>query len=239
MASESDEFDKHIENLKSDVKQSFARVYTSLKARELKTLRQLDAIRKQCQDDKDLKSNCVQNIRIFYENESTLLDNVHKYGAIDFEKIKFDSKTFTLEDYVSPENDHMYSYKTVEELTEEVKREELEAIEEAALIQVTTNENCVCYVKIKPEEVSKQFRDVEMNVSPKKVCENCPSSLSSNIVECAESRDSTEDEKSDTSDPDVKKIDPTDDWLNSIKSQTETEPSQVADVMEHSTIACV
>lgn len=225
--------------LKSDVKKSFARVYTSLKARELKTLRQLDALSKQCQDDKDLKSNCVQNIRICFENESTLLDNIHKYGAIDFEKIQFDSKTFTLEDYVSPENDHMYSYKTVEELTEEAKKEELEAIEEAALIQVTTNENCVCYVKIKPEEVSKQFRGIEINASPVKVCENSPNSLSSHILESPESLEGTEDEKSDISDPDVKKIDPTDDWLNSIKSQTETEPSQVADVMEHSTIACV
>lgn len=225
--------------LKSSVKQSFARVYASLKARELKTLRQLDVLRKQCQDDKDLKKNCVQNIRICFDNESTLLDNVSNYGVIDFEKLNFDNNTFTLEDYVSPEDDHMYSYKTLEDLTKEISDDDLEAIEEAALKQITTTENCVCYVNIKSEEVAKQFRDVETNLSPINVCETCPSSLDNNAAECADSRESTEDEKSDSSDVDMKKIDPTDDWLNSIKSQTETEPSQVTDVMEHSTIACL
>ncbi|XP_075970915.1 uncharacterized protein LOC142973191 [Anticarsia gemmatalis] len=239
MASESDEFDKNIENLKSNVKQCFARVYANLKARELKTLRQLDAIRKQCQDDKDLKRNCVQNIRICFDNESTLLDNVSSYGVIDFEKLNFDSNTFTLEDYVSPEDDHMYSYKTIEELTKEVKNEDLEAIEEAALKQITSTENCVCYVNIRSGEVSKQFRDVETNEAVVEVVENGPNSLNNIVTECTESRESTEDEKSDSSDTDTKKIDPTDDWLNSIKSQTETEPSQVTDVMEHSTIACL
>lgn len=222
--------------LKTDVRASFVRVYATLKARELKTLRQLDAIRKQCQDDKDLKRNCVQNIHICFENESTLLNNVSNYGVIDFEKLNFDSNTFTLEDYVSPEDDHMYSYKTIEEVTKEVNAD-LEAIEEAALKQITATENCVCYVNIKSEDVSKKFRDLEPHTSPVKICESNQSSFDNNEVECPESI--TEDDKSDSSDADVKKIDPTDDWLNSIKNQTETEPSQVTDVMEHSTIACL
>ncbi|RVE47227.1 hypothetical protein evm_008095 [Chilo suppressalis] len=75
MASDTDELFQNIENIKSTVRQSFARVYASLKARELKTLRQLDALRKQCQDDKDLLKNCVQNIQIRYDNESILLEN--------------------------------------------------------------------------------------------------------------------------------------------------------------------
>ncbi|CAH0626805.1 unnamed protein product [Chrysodeixis includens] len=237
MASDSDDFDEIIENLKTNVRASFARVYATLKARELKTLRQLDVIRKQCQDDKDLRRNCVQNIHICFENKSTLLDNVSKYGVIDFEKLNFDSNMFTLEDYVNPEDDHMYSYKTIEEVTKEVGEDDLEAIEEAALKEITSTENCVCFVNIKSEEVSKKFRDVEPSTSPVKVCGSSHSSFDNNEVECPESV--TEDDKSDSSDNDVKKIDPTDDWLNSIKGQTETEPSQVTDVMEHSTIACI
>ncbi|CAH0700188.1 unnamed protein product [Spodoptera exigua] len=244
MASDSDDFDKNIENLKSSVRASFARVYATLKARELKTLRQLDAISKQCQDDKDLKRNCVQNIHICFNNESTLLENVSNYGVIDFEKLNFDSNTFTLEDYVNPEDDHMYSYKTIEEVTKEVgeKEADIEAIEEAALKQITATENCVCYVNIKSEEVSKKFRNLEISSSPVKLSESETnhSSFDNNEIECLNCPESiVEDNESDSSDADVKKIDPTDDWLNSIKGQTETEPSQITDVMEHSTIACL
>ncbi|XP_063621773.1 uncharacterized protein LOC134793997 [Cydia splendana] len=232
MASDPDDFDQNIENLKATVKQSFARIYASLKARELKTLRQLDAIRKQCQNDNDLKRNCVQNIHISYDNESTLLENVSDYGLIDLEKLNFDNSIFTLEEYVSPNDDHMYSYKTIEELSKE--KDENLAIEEAALRQLTRTENCVCYVNIRTEEVSKQFREVIIDPVPVKPAQE---------PECVENKEAisenvTEDEKSDSSDPEVVKIDPTDDWLNSIKSQTETEPSQVSDVMEHSTITC-
>ncbi|XP_063379529.1 uncharacterized protein LOC134666310 [Cydia fagiglandana] len=232
MASDPDDFDQNIENLKATVKQSFARIYASLKARELKTLRQLDAIRKQCQNDNDLKRNCVQNIHISYDNESTLLENVSDYGVIDLEKLNFDNSIFTLEEYVSPNDDHMYSYKTIEELNKE--KDENLAIEEAALRQLTRTENCVCYVNIRTEEVSKQFREVIIDPAPVKPAQE---------PECVENKEAisenvTEDEKSDSSDPEVVKIDPTDDWLNSIKSQTETEPSQVSDVMEHSTITC-
>ncbi|XP_063532571.1 uncharacterized protein LOC134743157 [Cydia strobilella] len=232
MASDPDDFDQNIENLKATVKQSFARIYASLKARELKTLRQLDAIRKQCQNDNDLKRNCVQNIHISYDNESTLLENVSDYGLIDLEKLNFDNSIFTLEEYVSPNDDHMYSYKTIEELNKE--KDENLAIEVAALRQLTRTENCVCYVNIRTEEVSKQFREVIIDpvpVKPAQEPENCENqkAISENV---------TEDEKSDSSDPEVVKIDPTDDWLNSIKNQTETEPSQVSDVMEHSTITC-
>lgn len=218
--------------LKSTVKQSFARVYASLKARELKTLRQLDALRKQCQDDKDLKRNCVQNIQVLYENESALLDNVSNYGVIDFEKLNFDSSTFILEDYVSPNDDHMYSYKTIEELTKDDDNKELEAIEEAALKEVTKTNDCICNVNIRSEDVSKQFRDINTIVTPIKASDVSLNSSDSIEVDCAEV-----DEKSDSSDSDQKKINPTDDWLNSIKSQTETEPA-LADAMEHSTITC-
>ncbi|XP_063361565.1 uncharacterized protein LOC134650541 [Cydia amplana] len=232
MASDPDDFDQNIENLKATVKQSFARIYASLKARELKTLRQLDAIRKQCQNDNDLKRNYVQNIHISYDNESTLLENVSNYGLIDLEKLNFDNSIFTLEEYVSPNDDHMYSYKTIEELNKE--KDENLAIEEEALRQLTRTENCVCYVNIRTEEVSKQFREVIIDPVPVKPAQE---------PECCENKETisenvTEDEKSDSSDPEVVKIDPTDDWLNSIKSQTETEPSQVSDVMEHSTITC-
>lgn len=220
--------------LKVTVRKSFARVYAALKARELKTLRQLDALCKQCQDDKDLTRNSVQNIHISYENESTLLDNVSNYGAIDFKKLNFDSKTFTLEDYVSPNDDHMYSYKTIEEVTKDEDSLELGAIEEAALKEVTRTEDCVCFVNIRTEDVSRQFRDLEPNTSPVKTC--CDSVAEVVTVQSADV--CTDEEKSDNSDEDKKKIDPTDDWLNSIKGQTETEPSQVTDVMEHSTITC-
>ncbi|XP_047986541.1 uncharacterized protein LOC125226580 [Leguminivora glycinivorella] len=228
MASDPDDFDQNIENLKATVKQSFARIYASLKARELKTLRQLDAIRKQCQNDNDLKRNCVQNIHISYDNESTLLENVSNYGLIDLEKLNFDNSIFTLEEYVSPNDDHMYSYKTIEELSKE--KDENLAIEEAALRQLTRTDNCVCYVNIRSEEVSKQFREDPVAVPMQEPeCVENKEAISGNV---------TEDEKSDSSDPEVVKIDPTDDWLNSIKGQTETEPSQVSDVMEHSTITC-
>lgn len=259
MASDSDDFEKNIENvsvfqlkhslkfvrmvlkhilfyfqLKSTVRQSFARIYASLKARELKTLRQLDALRKQCQDDKDLKRNCVQNIQIRYDNESALLDNVSNYGVIDFEKLNFDSSTFLLEDYVSPNDDHMYSYKTIEEVTKDDDNMELEAIEEAAIKEVTRTDNCVCFVNIRSEDVSRKFRDLDSSASPIKTCDVSLNSSESNEVECA---DNADDEKSVSSDSDAKKINPTDDWLNSIKNQTETEPV-LADVMEHSTITC-
>ncbi|CAH2075561.1 unnamed protein product, partial [Iphiclides podalirius] len=210
MACDLDELEKNIENLRAIVRQSFARIYASLKARELKTLRQLDAIRKQCQDDKDLKRNCVQSIEISYENEPVILENISKFGAIDFEKLNFDSKTFTLEDYVSPDDDHMYLYKTIEDVTKKEDINDLEAIEEAALKEVTSTENCIASDKI-----------IESNVNDDN---ECPVVLEDEISEC--------------SDSEMKKINPTDDWLNSIKNQTETEPTQVTDVMEHSTITC-
>ncbi|KAJ0179697.1 hypothetical protein K1T71_004288 [Dendrolimus kikuchii] len=238
MANDADDFDKVIENLKSTVKTSFAHIYASLKARELKTLRQLDAIRKQCQDDSELMRNCVQNIRICYDNETNLLDNVSNFGAIDFKELNFDSRIFSLEDYVSPEDDHMYLYKTIEDLS---KDDDLNAIEEAALKQITTTEDCVCFVNIRSEEVARRFRDVDIEPPKSPVNPPCEIEVVNNEneeveLECIECN--SEEEKSNTSDLEVKKIDPTDDWLNSIKGQTETEPIQVADVMEHSTIAC-
>lgn len=199
-------------------------------------MRQLDALRKQCEDDKDLTKNCVQNIHINYENESTLLENVSNYGIIDFEKLNFDSNTFTLEDYVSPNDDHMYCYKTIEELTKEEDNKEMEAIEEAALKEITRTDNCVCYVHIRTEDVSKKFRYLDTNTTPEKVLEN--DVIEVKEAECVETSETSAEEKSENSDEEQKKIDPTDEWLNSIKGQTETEPSQVTDVMEHSTITC-
>lgn len=195
-------------------------------------MRQLDALRKQCVDDKDLTKNCVQNIHIKYENESTLLENVSNYGVIDLEKLNFDSNTFTLEDYVSPNDDHMYCYKTIEELTKEEDKE-MEAIEEAALKEITRTDNCVCYVHIRTEDVSKKFRYLDTNTSAEKA--RNVDVIEVKEAECAET---SAEEKSENSDEELKKIEPTDDWLNSIKGQTETEPSQVTDVMEHSTITC-
>lgn len=218
------------------MKKSFARIYATLKARELKTLRQLDAIRKQCEDDKDLMGNCVRDLHLCFGNESNLLENIYNYSAIDFETIKFDSKIFTLEDYVSPESDHMYSYKTIEELTKTIEPD-LD-IEEAALKQVTAAEGCVCYVNIRSEDVSKQFRDPP--ISPRKAIDESVSD--SKEVKCTNVNDEKrlkEESVSPESDADVKKIEPTDEWMNSIKSQTETEPTQITDVMEHSTITCI
>lgn len=217
------------------MKASFARIYATLKARELKTLRQLDAIRKQSQDIKDLKKNCQQNIRICFDNEPILLENINKYSAIDFECLNLDSSAFVLEDYINPEYDHMYSYKDLTNV------EDL-AIEEAALKQITATENCVCYVNIRTEEVSKRFRDSIPVVTELHPEDSKLDSVCEDAVESLEVVISTTEEKSyasDTSDAEVKKIDPTDDWLNSIKNQTETEPSQNVDVMEHSTIACL
>lgn len=219
------------------MKKSFARIYATLKARELKTLRQLDAIHKHCENDKDLMRNCVQDLHLCFGNESNLLENIYNYGAIDFEKIKLDSKIFSLEDYISPENDHMYSYKTIEELTN--VEPDLD-IEEAALKLITSTEGCVCYVNILPEDVSKQFRDPP--VSPiKRKTTSAESVSKSKENECPiidEEKSIGDKSLSSESDPDVKKIEPTDDWLNSIKNQTETEPTQITDVMEHSTITC-
>ncbi|KPJ01608.1 hypothetical protein RR46_08645 [Papilio xuthus] len=235
MACESDEFETNINNLRAAVRKSFARIYASLKARELKTLRQLDVIRKQCQDDKDLKRNCAKNIEIKYDNESMLLENIGNYGIIDFEKLNFDSSTFILEDYVSPNDDHMYSYKTIEEVTKEEDNGDLEAIEEAALKEVISTDNCVCFVTVQTEDVSKKFRNLDNDVITINVITKENNHVSENDEsDCPEI---VEDEKNE-SDSDVKKINPTDDWLKSIKSQTETEPSQVTDVMEHSTITC-
>lgn len=209
-----------------------------MKARELKTLRQLDAIRKQCEDNKDFERNCVQNIKICYNNESSLLDYINNYGVIDFKRLSFDNNTFILEDYISPNDDHMYSYKTIEDITMKEDVEEIEAIEEAALKQITETKDCVCYVNIQTQEVSKKFRDLDANVIPvdNSICkiEDCIDIP--NEPECVETN--TDEERSECSDTDLKKINPTDDWLNSIKNQTETEPSQINDVMEHSTITC-
>ncbi|XP_023936904.2 uncharacterized protein LOC112045071 [Bicyclus anynana] len=236
MAGDPDDLEQNIENLKTSVRKSFARIYASLKARELKTLRQLDAIHKQCQDNKELEKNCVQNINISYSDESTLLDIVSNFGVIDFERLSFDNSTFILEDYISPNDDHMYSYKTIEEITE---NEDIEAIEEAALEQITKTEDCVCIVNVKTEAISKKFRDINADLNAQKV------NVNNEVHECKdiETVDNnletfTEDGNLHDSDPEVIKINPTDDWLNSIKNQTETEPTQVTDVMEHSTIAC-
>ncbi|KAJ2946872.1 hypothetical protein O0L34_g16204 [Tuta absoluta] len=205
MASDSDDFDVNIENIKTTVRQSFARVYAALKARELKTLRQLDALRKQCENNKDLTRHCVQNIHINYE------------------------------DYVSPNDDHMYSYKTIQDLSQTEHNKELEAIEEAALKEITKTDDCVCYVAIRTEDVSKQFREIETKKSH--VIPPCDS-VEAPVVVTVEEEKNENSENSEEDCHSEKKIEPTDDWLNSIKSQTETEPTQVTDVMEHSTITC-
>ncbi|XP_041976662.1 uncharacterized protein LOC121731333 [Aricia agestis] len=237
MAADSDDFEQNIENLKESVKKSFAHIYSSIKARELKTLRQLDAIRKQCQDNKDLQRNCIKNVSISYESKSILLENINRFGEIDFEKLSFDNSTFLIEEYVSPNDDHMYCYKTIEDLTID-NDENLAAIEEAALKQITDTSDCVCTVNIQSDEVSKKFRDT--NCIPA----NADSPCSSKDNSLSESKDKStnaliEEENSECSEADSKKIDPTDEWLNSIKNQTETEPSQATDVMEHSTIKCL
>ncbi|XP_034824727.1 uncharacterized protein [Maniola hyperantus] len=238
MAGGPDDLEQNIENLKTSVRKSFARIYASLKARELKTLRQLDAIRKQCQDNKGLERNCVQNINISYSDESTLLDIVSNYGVIDFERLSFDNTTFILEDYISPNDDHMYSYKTIEDITE---KEDIEAIEEAALKQITETDDCVCIVNIQSDEVSRKFREFDANIDVSAPRTNIDKEVDEcKDIETVENKleSLTDGENLDSSDPEVKKIQPTDDWLNSIKNQTETEPTQVTDVMEHSTITC-
>lgn len=223
--------------LKAAVKKSFALVYSTLKARELKTLRQLDAIRKHCQSDKALQANCVQNIHISYDNESTLINNINNFGEIDFEKLNFDSSTFVVEDYVSPHSDHMYSYKCIEDLT---LHDDLEAIEEAALKQITNTKDCVCYVNIRTEDVSRKFREVNIQSPVKSACDSSFNSMKDVNEYLDKSPEIITDSKSECSESEeVKKIDPTDEWLNSIKNQTETEPTQASDVMEHSTIACL
>ncbi|CAF4904242.1 unnamed protein product [Pieris macdunnoughi] len=227
MADEFAEISDDIEKLKSIVRKSFARIYASLKARELKTLRQLEAIYKHCQDNEDQKKNCVKSIEISYDNESELLNNIGKYGAVEFDNLNFDSSTFLLEDYVSPYDDHMYLYKSIEDM------KELEIIEEAALKEITKNEDCVCNVTIRPEDVAKNFRNME----PDEATIECNSKedldTSINTVET-----SSQDDTSESSENDVKKIEPTEDWLNTIKNQTETEPLHTTDLMEHSTIVC-
>ncbi|CAK1552825.1 unnamed protein product [Leptosia nina] len=233
MAEEIDGLHNDIEKLKSIVRKSFARIYASLKARELKTLRQLEAIHKQCQDNEELRRNCVQNIQISYDNEDALLENISNYGTVEFEKLNFDSSTFILEDYVSPYDDHMYMYKTIEDVTNGEDVKELEIIEEAALKEITKTEDCVCYVNIRPEDVSKKFRNVEPEIVKGSNSDENDLSGSLTTIE-----NDTQDSTSESSDQEVKKIEPTDDWLNTIKNQTETEPLQVTDVMEHSTITC-
>ncbi|KAI5644024.1 hypothetical protein NE865_03935 [Phthorimaea operculella] len=206
MASDPDDFDVNIENLKTTVKQSFARVYAALKARELKTLRQLDALRKHCENNQDLKRHCVQNIHINYE------------------------------DYVSPNDDHMYSYKTIQDLSLMGDNKELEAIEEAALKEITKTDDCVCFVAIRSEDVSKQFREIETKKPVEPSCDSVEAPVV--VTEVIEDDKNENSENSEEDCHSEKKIEPTDDWLNSIKSQTETEPTQVTDVMEHSTITC-
>ncbi|XP_045493174.1 uncharacterized protein LOC123692464 [Colias croceus] len=238
MANEFDGIDEDLENLKALVRKSFARIYATLKARELKTLRQIDVIRKQCQGNQDITRNCVQNIQINYDNETTLLDNIRKYGAVEFDKLNFDNSTFIIEDYVSPDDDHMYSYKTIEDVTNGEDIKDLETIEEAALKEITETEDCVCFVNIRSEDVAKKFRDVEPETSSKE--SNCSDEINLHVVGSkeVENEDPPMEEISENVDEEVKKIEPTDDWLNTIKNQTETEPSQVTDVMEHSTITC-
>lgn len=203
----------------------------------MKTLRQLDALCKQCQDDNDLARNCIREIRVSFDTETTILDNIYNYGAINLEKLNFNSKTFSLEDYVKPEDDHMYLYKTIEEATKGKSKEELE-IEVAALKQITATNDCVCYVEINRDEVSHKFSDERSH----KFSELEPTApeLSEDDVADSNCVEITEEEKSSSSESDseVKKLEPTDDWMNSIKNQIETEPSQVTDDMEHSTIAC-
>lgn len=214
------------------MRRSFALIYATLKARELKTLRQLDAISKQCLNDKD-----VHNINISYENEATLLDNINNYGVIDLEKLNFDNNTFVIEDYICPNDDHLCSYKCIEDLTKD--EPDLNAIEEAALKQITSTNDCVCTVHIRPEDVSRNFRE-ETRSQVKSACNsscNVSNVIEDNIEQPLESATKVVSENDDSI-LDMKKIEPTDEWLNSIKNQTETEPTQTNDLMEHSTIVC-
>ncbi|GBP10338.1 hypothetical protein EVAR_5654_1 [Eumeta japonica] len=130
----------------------------------------------------------------------------------------------------------MYLYKCIEQVTE--NESDLREIQEAALKQITSTTDCVCYVSIRAEEVSKQFKDLKKDSvveyscdSIVSICEN-PDTKSENVAQSEEKLVETKDVA------EIKKINPTDDWLNLIKTQTETEPVQLSDVMEHSTITC-
>lgn len=240
----------NFDTLKSKVKESFERIYACLKARELKSLRQLDVISKHCRDDQNLIKNYLQNIKIRFDNEPGLLKNINEYGSIDFENLCLDSSIFSLEEYISPESDHMYSYKGLKD-----ERKDF-AIKEAALRKITSTQNCNCCVNITSKDVSKQFCETEKNVTNITKSEKCNKidystcngdgdstcecsdkilEVNSKIIPNKANEVGTNlGNNSDISeDMEIKKNNSTENWLNLIKGQTETEPT---DGMEHSNI---
>lgn len=236
-----------------EVRQTFAKVYSALRARELQTIRQIDAIWKQCGNGTllSVERNCLQNINISYGNETSLFTEIHNFGIIDFAKLNIDSNIFTMEEYINPEEDHMYSYKCLDDICPEQDSDDsLETIiNHNAIKQITQNNQCVCYVNIPASEVDRKFKDSEY-VSEVSDDSSSDSSDTSNkdkdfneknvrntnsvnndiLVICDETRSKCDIINN--------KLNPTQDWLNHIINETETEPSQVLDLMEHTTIEC-
>lgn len=223
--------------MKLEVRRSFARVYAALKARELQTLRQIEAVGRRLAPGHAR----LPPIDISFVNENAIFDEIRKFGAVDFQKLSLDGDAFVMEDYISPDDDHMYSYKCLNDSKDSDSSFEA-AIEEDAIKQITNVDRCVCYVKVSPEEIPKKFRE-PASVSSDSICSPDVSegkrsdedSGSFTIVNDEDDASSASDDKSKT---DAEKPNPTQDWLNKIINETETEPSQIIDLMEHSAIEC-
>lgn len=200
------------------MRKSFARISDNLRARELQILRQLNAIRKQCQVDEELKRNCVQNLKVSYENESKLLDSVKSYVIIDFERVNFANSFLSelssnlssnfddLNDRAYESNTIIYSKGEVQSNKSTCRSNNMYNMDNNGVATSNTSQNY---------SDSNHYND-DSNAYNK-----------DSEKQCIEGEESYKKRKNS-----VKKKEPTDDWLESIKTETDAEPV-AKDMMEH------
>lgn len=190
------------------VQKTFSRLYSALRARELQTLRQLDASWK-------LKSSLdlsPEDPPLIVDNESLLIEEINKFGAVDFEKLQIDPEELPIE--TVDDKDCMFSYKSLEDV----------------LIQDSL-----------PGTADRLLCDNCGNLTTHVACDDSTETSSHTSTS---SKDKCKVEETPVTDKKIAscdsyhKLNPTQDWLNHIIYETETEPSQIVDLLEHSAIEC-
>lgn len=188
----------------------------------MQILRQLNAIRKQCQVDEELKRNCVQNLKVSYENESKLLDSVKSYVIIDFERVNFANSFLSelssnlssnfddLNDCAYESNTIIYSKGETQSNKSTCRSNNMYNMDNNGVATSNTSQNY---------SDSNHYND-DSNAYNK-----------DSEKQCIEGEESDKKRKNS-----VKKKEPTDDWLESIKTETDAEPV-AKDMMEHINIS--
>lgn len=190
------------------VQKTFSRLYSALRNRELQTLQQLDASWR-------LKSSLdlsPEDPPLIVDNESLLIEEINKFGAVDFQKLQIDPEQLPV-DKIDDKN-CMFSYKSLEDV---LNRDSLPGTADRLLCSSCGNVT----VHVVGDDSTETSSHTSM--SSKDKCKTEEVAVSDIKIASCDS---------------YHKLNPTQDWLNHIIYETETEPSQIVDLLEHSAIEC-